>query len=551
MASNKSDSISTRANGTIPVDNGGTAGTNEGFLNHICVALFNSSGNLVTIHEYDYINGSTETIATRKDATQMLVFANVPQGAFSGKYTINDFYTVPQDLGYTTSVDGKSKTGVTIANSQSMKSLPMMSAVQSLNWSSGTVLSPTVSLTRLVARVAITSLTTNFTGSYSGCSFTPTEIFIYNANNQLTNWSKKTTSGDVSGECIVANSNTVYLGSGIISTYSGPYYFYVFPHSSTNPAKLVIKGTFKTNSDSTYTTYYPITVNSNVTGNIVSTVTSGTGDSQISSNTTYGLSVTINGTGVANVSDELIPTNVTVTTSVANYTSATVPEYFGPKIGDIFYSDGSYSSTLISGKTPVAIVFSTTTSAADKAKGFVHGYAMALKNASTGCQWGPYPSSNPTGSLTAHIGTVLNDYNGLTYTSKINNSTFPGAYAATTYKLIVPNPSGTSGWYLPSVGQCFLICVNLGGMSSTGYIDQDSYIYWANQAATCANNINQVMKIIGDGKYDPFLTNTRYWTSSEYTTGLACHLAFYMDGHMYLSGNTTDNNLYVRSVLAF
>ena len=124
------------------------------------------------------------------------------------------------------------------------------------------------------------------------------------------------------------------------------------------------------------------TVNSSsATGNIISTITGGTGDSKITANTTYGLSVTLNGTGVANVTDEITTTNVTVTTSVDNFTNATVSEYYGPKIGDIFYSDGSYSSSLVSGKTPVAIVFSTTTSAADKAKGFMHGYAMALKNA--------------------------------------------------------------------------------------------------------------------------------------------------------------------------
>ncbi len=71
-------------------------------------------------------------------------------------------------------------------------------------------------------------------------------------------------------------TSTAYLGSGAISTYSGPYYFYVFPHSSTTPTKLVIKGTFTTKSGSTYTTYYPITVNNNITAsgsNISSTVT--------------------------------------------------------------------------------------------------------------------------------------------------------------------------------------------------------------------------------------------------------------------------------------
>ena len=320
----------TRASGALPTDNGSVVGNNEGKLNHICVGLFDANNKLVTLHEYDY--KGDENVSTHTDAVQMLVFANVPMSAFAGKYVLSDFYTVAQDLGYTTSADGKTKTGVTTANSQSMTSLPMMSDVKTLNWGSGTTLSPTVTLNRVVAHVALTNITSNFTGSYNGCSFTPTEVFMYNASNQLTNWNTKTVNGSVSGENIAGNANTVYLGSGTISTYSGPYYFYVFPNNNTTaPTKLVIKGTFKTKSGTTYTTYYPITVNSSSpTGNIVSTITGGTGDSKISANTTYGLSVTLNGTGVANVSDEITTTSVMVNTNVDDMTNVTVPEHFGP-----------------------------------------------------------------------------------------------------------------------------------------------------------------------------------------------------------------------------
>ncbi|BCS84763.1 hypothetical protein prwr041_06560 [Prevotella herbatica] len=319
----------TRANGALPTDKGSVVGSNEGKLNHICVGLFDANDKLVTLYEYDY--SGDKSIPTRTDAVKMLVFANVPMSAFAGKYVLSDFYTVAQDLGYTTSADGKTKTAVTTANSQSMTSLPMMSDVKALDWGSGTTLSPTVTLNRVVARVALTNITYSFSGSYSGCTFTPTEVFMYNASNQLTNWNTKTVSGSVSGENIAGNANTVYLGSGTISSFSGPYYFYVFPNSNTTtPTKLVIKGTFKTKSGTTYTTYYPITVNSSSpTGNIVSTITGGTGDSKISANTTYGLSVTLNGTGVTNVTDEITTTSITVTTSVDNMTNVTVPEHFG------------------------------------------------------------------------------------------------------------------------------------------------------------------------------------------------------------------------------
>ncbi|WP_169400977.1 hypothetical protein [Segatella paludivivens] len=562
----------TRANGPLPMDNGAAVGNNEGALNHICVGLFDANNKLVTLHEYNY--SGDESIPTRTDAVKMLVFANVPVGAFAGKYVLSDFYTVAQDLGYTTSADGKTKTGVTTANSQSMTSLPMMSDVQTLNWASGTTLKPTVTLNRLVARVALTNISYSFSGSYSGCTFTPTEVFMYNASNQLTNWNTKTVSGSVSGENIAGNANTVYLGSGTISTYSGPYYFYVFPNSNTTaPTKLVIKGTFKTKSGTTYTTYYPIIVNSSsATGNIISTV-SGTGDSKISANTTYGLSVTVNGTGVANVSDGLTSASVTVTTSVDSYTNATIAEYFGPKIGDIFYSDGSYSSSLVSGKTPVAIVFSTTTSAADKAKGFVHGYAMALKNAGTSTttyQWYTSNSGNPTGSLISTPVQIMADKDGLSHTGTIQTTGYAAGIAAKGYTAKDKSGNsvslnGTSGWYLPSAGQWYDIYSNLGGMvvaSGVPYTGSSTaFIRWysgddnsgKNYTNLCVSAINVYLNPLKTNGYSVDLfTNSGevYWSSTEYSTNYAYDADFVTFGVGVYAALKTDSYR-VRPVLAF
>ena len=563
----------TRANGTLPTDKGSVVGSNEGALNHICVGLFDANDKLVTLYEYNY--SGNENVPTRTDAVKMLVFANVPVGAFVGKYVLSDFYTVAQDLGYTTSADGNTKTGVTTANSQSMTSLPMMSDVQTLNWASGTTLKPTVTLNRMVARVALTSISYSFSGSYSGCTFTPTEVFMYNASNQLTNWNTKAVSGSVSGENIAGNANTVYLGSGTISTYSGPYYFYVFPNSNTTaPTKLVIKGTFKTKSGTTYTTYYPITVNSSsLTGNIISTITGGTGDSKISANTTYGLAVTISGTGVNSVSDALEATDVTVNTSVDNFTSATVPEYFGPKIGDIFYSDGSYSSSLVSGKTPVAIVFSTTTSAADKAKGFVHGYAMALQNAgasTTTYQWYTSNSGNPTGSSITTAAQIMADKDGLSYTGTIQTTGYAAGIAAKGYTAKDKSGNsvslnGTSGWYLPSIGQWYDICSNLGNLVASSGVSYTStgtgWLRWysvddssgKNYSSLCASSINIYFNVLKTNGYsvDLFNINEYYWSSSEYPAISAYYVVFDNSGNMFLGLYNKTYSFRVRPVLAF
>ncbi|BCS86105.1 hypothetical protein prwr041_19980 [Prevotella herbatica] len=553
----------TRANGALPTDNGAVVGSNEGTLNHICVALFDANNKLVTLHEYDY--SGDENISTRTDAVQMLIFANVPVGAFAGKYILSDFYTVAQDLGYTTSVNGKSNTGVTMANSQSMKSLPMMSDVQTLNWGSGTTLSPTVTLNRMVARVALTNITYSFTGSYNGCSFTPTEVFMYNASNQLTNWNTKTVSGNVSGENIAGNVNTAYLGSGTISTYSAPYYFYVFPHGSTSPTKLVIKGTFKTNSGTTYTTYYPITVNSSATGNIISTVTGGTGDSKILSNTTYGLAVTISGTGVNSVSDELTATNVTVTTSVDSYTNATIAEHFGPAVGDIYYSDGTYSNNYYASKTPIGIIVSTNSVYCEATSGYGHGLVMALTEAiSSGCSWGDASVNESVLRDNPTLNVAYTDNSGLTNTKAIASAHtlsstvqtgYPAFYYAyVAYKSNVAAPASSSGWFLPSAGQWWDVIEK--AEKKYGYTadllnqHNNTGIAYLNSTETnqAYSSLNTLMN--NSGANYTALISSFYWCSSE-MNGDIWRYNFVSTDYLLCSGSKDNTNWYVRPFLAF
>ncbi|WP_018463027.1 hypothetical protein [Segatella paludivivens] len=559
-----STGVDTRANGALPTDKGSVVGSNEGTLNHICVGLFDANNKLVTLYEYNY-NGD-QSIPTRTDAVKMLVFANVPVGAFAGKYILSDFYTVAQDLGYTTSADGKIKTGVTTANSQSMKSLPMMSDVQTLNWASGTTLNPSVTLNRLVARVALTNISYSFSGSYTGCSFTPKEIFMYNASNQLTNWNTKAVSGSVSGENIAANANTAYLGSGTISSFSStsPYYFYVFPNSNTTaPTKLVIKGTFTTKSGTTYTTYYPITVNSSsATGNIVSTITGGTGDSKISANTTYGLSATISGTGVNSVSDELAATNVTVTTSVDSYTNAIISEVFPiPHIGDIYYSDGSYSSTYNSSKTPIGIIVSTNSNYCEDANGYGHGLVMALKNASTGTPW---KTENTTGGLNyvSVLSKMYTDVSGLNNSKIITmtNSTYPAFYAIGTYTTSVSTPKNCSGWFLPSIGQWWDTLEQAAAYNNTAlglilmrYDSSDTAYTGGGEDVVVANALTYLLTShsLPSSLYTTFSSGMWYWSSSESSAANACHIAFYNNTFALYGTNKYDSGGRVRAFLAF
>ena len=221
-------------------------------------------------------------------------------------------------------------------------------------------------------------------------------------------------------------------------------------------------------------------------------------------------------------------------------------------IGDYMFSDGTWGTLADNtGKTPIAVIFSKTTSALDQALGRTHGYAMALKNASTSIAWGPI-SGNPTGKYYTTTAAIIADKDGLTHTPYINSSTYPAGYAAaTTFKSTVAAPASTSGWYLPSIGQWYDICVNLGKMNATGYTDQSSYLYWASPAATtCVTNLNAYFTPLTAGTYTSFTTADYYWSSSEYNSTNAYTASFYSGNvNLNYSGKTYAN--LVRGVVAF
>ena len=90
----------------------------------------------------------------------------------------------------------------------------------------------------------------------------------------------------------------------------------------------------------------------------------------------------------------------------------------------------------------------------------VHGYVLALRDANGGnsCQWG---------SFGTQVGCDRNQttgFNGYSSTQTIvafNNAqggtlkdAFPAAYHATNYETVCSAPVNTSGWFLPSSGQC-------------------------------------------------------------------------------------------------
>lgn len=168
-----------------------------------------------------------------------------------------------------------------------------------------------------------------------------------------------------------------------------------------------------------------------------------------------------------------------------------------PNIGDYLYSDGTWGPLVYyANKYPVALVFSNYTSPTDRKKGYTHGYAVGLRDAAWPTPWGPDNRDYPEApNLFDHIDataplTMMNNLDGLSLCQTLNerylkNYTYEnyfnhgGSKAAIPLAMeyggagweyaydpipLVPTPPHTSGWYLPSIGQWFLMFANLSGL---------------------------------------------------------------------------------------
>ena len=122
----------------------------------------------------------------------------------------------------------------------------------------------------------------------------------------------------------------------------------------------------------------------------------------------------------------------------------------------------------------------------------VHGYVLALRDANGGnfCQWG---SDGTAVGCDRNMTTGFNGYSNTQTIVAFNkdknwnlSDAFPAVYHAVNYETVCSAPSKTSGWFLPSGGQCQ---------------------YWLNNRDVILRSIQNAG---GDGWKD------RYWSSSEY-----------------------------------
>ena len=237
--------------------------------------------------------------------------------------------------------------------------------------------------------------------------------------------------------------------------------------------------------------------------------------------------------------------------------------YNGIQVGDLIYQDGTWSTaadrttTEFASKTPVAIVFATpneiTMPDYDINKGYIHGYAMALKENGQRYLWANPALTSFIGSgieavetlPLAHFNEIRRDYSGLEHCDQIQAAIDGGTYTldrlpaykrAKEYTAVAGETlaNTTSGWFLPSIGQAYRWYVEFGGK-----VDNDAYspvyrssnnnnricYYWAYGGSTYGTAINNYLAAkVGAGNYTPFVYGPQaepgwYTTSTQYHHG--------------------------------
>ena len=193
-----------------------------------------------------------------------------------------------------------------------------------------------------------------------------------------------------------------------------------------------------------------------------------------------------------------------------------------PALGDLYYSDGTYSKTLEPGKTPIGVIayldnWITTDDdeIVENGNGGGHGLVLCLKNAASAVPWSwEYVSKFPGQEVTNLAGlmrtTNVSGYRN-TATLTADADKYPAAAAAKNYKGL-PAPAGTTGWFLPSAQQWVKMMTGLGGLKAS---DISKWWDWFDTSHTAVDNWEAAFKKAGSGNYDSMIPHLCYWSSSE------------------------------------
>ena len=341
-------------------DPGSDKANSENKINRLTVGVFSSDGNTVkTIVELTptsesnpsgtYLQGNKAYIVTTSlaDNDKVLVAVNAPTGKFAGVSNATAFKAVQEDA-KDALTDGSSEATEIATN------VPMFG--ESTLTGTGSVFTTTVSVQHQLAKITLDDLSVAFdaNGPYKDAEFTPTEFFLVNVPTTLAfnNDAWVSTAAHLHG-CDVTNTYTSlatsvnssawgtykpYLSTGQLTSsaltsssasFNSKAFFYAVPNANDATAaknmKLIIAGTFKTNSsDAGTTVFYPVALNANYAADgTPSAATNGGAEVfKVYPNKNYKCTVVIKTKGTTDPTKNLDPQTATVTVTVTDFVEA-------------------------------------------------------------------------------------------------------------------------------------------------------------------------------------------------------------------------------------
>lgn len=168
------------------------------------------------------------------------------------------------------------------------------------------------------------------------------------------------------------------------------------------------------------------------------------------------------------------------------------------KVGDLYYSDGTWSTEPDPQKQIIGVIFyvgqhendASDYSESGIGKSRCNGYAMALTNATDQyCYWGPengedlgcYPIDENGNIVDNYTNGKECDWSGYKYTQIIKEaaqknggpapdqaSTYPAIFYTLDYENTVPSPESCSGWFLPAISQTYTLIENSSLLEKAG-----------------------------------------------------------------------------------
>ena len=614
----------------------------ENQVNQFVVGIFDSEGKKLGIEKQTVAKNSqlTVTAAGYKIGNKVLVAVNMPSTLFDDVTDESSFKNKILSIGQALYGDPNHVAENKLADNQYV---PMYGEGTLVSAGKAKQYKADVKVYHLVSKISLQSITVNFSNTYKGATFQPTEIFLANVPtkvglgdaSEVAKYTFASNDTYVSGEqttyatdgATVTVSDYPYLSTGDLSTGDSKWdasvaneekvynanmpTLYSLPNDNVDDKAtfLVVKGKFSYNGKNDETVYYPFYMNYNTTD---ASAPDGGTPKALHPNINYQVSITITGKGtnspVTPVSSKVASVNVSVKDFVAvNQEYHDAGGFDEPAVvGEYVFNDGTWGKleNISATHYPIAVIFSNSTSEADKAKGYTHGYAMALVQAGPACAWATSSAKGVNvpvqDKFLTNIADIKADMNGLSETNKVLalsdaktadelKTNYPSFYYATHFGTEDVNvygatsggtsalkaPDNVSPWYLGSIGQYYLVAKNLGGSSMNGETDASwqtgGSTYWYIGSTSIANAAGvsthitaaaEAMTKAGVTAYTPreitcnSSYTTWYWTSSEFSAGHGFLVYWGANGNFNLYGNTDksyvdDASRGVRPVLAF